>query len=179
MSEKDAHFLLEKTLLDSKIEKKWHPSKLRMGKNTTLNFRDESSETLLKDEDIYFIDIGPVYFNHEGDFGETFVIGDNPRLKNLANSSKTIFQKTMNAWKTHGLTGQDLYEFAAIEARKLNLKLNSNMYGHRLGDFPHAIHSKAKLGELSFSPAPNLWVLEIHVIDEEIERGAFYENILI
>jgi hypothetical protein len=53
------------------------------------------------------------------------------------------------------------------------------MYGHRVGDFPHAVHTKAKLGDLPFNPAPNLWILEIHVLDEELGRGAFFEDVLI
>ena len=53
-----------------------------------------------------------------------------------------------------------------------------SMNGHRLGDFPHALHYKGKLSDFSEAPFPNLWVLEIHLIDEKINRGAFFEDIL-
>ncbi|MBC7428687.1 MAG: (Fe-S)-binding protein, partial [Bacteriovorax sp.] len=119
------------------------------------------------------------YYNHEGDYGETFVIGNNPRLKKLAEATKSIFLATQKVWKEKKLTGKALYEFASNEAEKLNLKLNSNMYGHRVGDFPHAVHTKAKLGDIPFTPSPNLWIFEIHLIDEEIARGAFFEDVLI
>ena len=179
ITEKAAKILLEKMLDDSGLEKRWHPTKLRMGANTVRNFRDDSIEYVLKDNDIFFIDIGPVYYNHEGDYGETFTVGNDARLKKLAMSSKEIFYITQNVWKEQKLTGSELYKFADNEAQKRNLKLNSNMYGHRLGDFPHAVHSKEKLGSLTFNPAPHLWVLEIHLIDEELEVGSFFEDILI
>ncbi len=179
MTEKEGRDLLEKMLDDSGLEKRWHPTKMRMGINTVLSFRDNSEDYVLEENDIFFADVGPVYYNHEGDYGETFVTGNNPRLKHLADATKIIFFATQKAWKEQNLTGKALYEFATKEAEKLNLRLNSNMYGHRLGDFPHAVHTKAKLGDLPFKPSPNLWVLEIHVIDDELKRGAFFEDILV
>ncbi len=179
MTEKEGRALLESMMDDSGLEKRWHPTKFRMGANTTKNFRDNSEDYTLKDEDIFFADIGPVYYNHEGDFGETFTLGNNPRHKHLAQSAKSIFYTTQKIWKEKKLTGAELYAFAENEAQKLNLRLNSNMYGHRLGDFPHAVHSKEKLGKIEFSPAPTLWVLEIHVIDDELNLGAFFEDILL
>lgn len=178
MTEKEGRTLLESMLDDSGLEKRWHPTKMRMGVNTTLSFRDISQDYTLEENDIFFADVGPVYYNHEGDYGESFVIGNNPRLKHLADATKIIFYATQKAWKEQNLTGKALYEFATKEALKLKLRLNSDMYGHRLGDFPHAVHTKAKLGDIPFKPSPNLWVLEIHVIDDELKRGAFFEDIL-
>lgn len=179
INEVEAKALLEKAMDESGLEKRWHPTKMRIGHNTTKNFRDESDPHVLLENDIFFVDIGPVYYNHEGDFGETFTLGNDSRLQKLAESSKAIFYSTQKVWKEKNLTGEELYKYAELEAQKLNLKLNSNMYGHRLGDFPHAVHSRAKLGTLDFTPAPKLWVLEIHVIDEELGRGSFFEDILL
>jgi Xaa-Pro aminopeptidase len=179
IDEVEAKALLEKTLDESGLEKRWHPSKMRIGPNTTKNFRDDSLPHVLTENDIFFVDIGPVYYNHEGDYGETFTLGSDSRLKKLAVASKTIFNSTLKVWKENKLTGIELYKFAELEAVKLNLKLNSNMYGHRMGDFPHAVHSRAKLGSLDFSPSPQLWILEIHVIDEELGLGSFFEDLLI
>lgn len=179
INEVEAKALLEKTLDESGLEKRWHPTKMRIGPNTTKNFRDDCTPHELTENDIFFVDIGPVYYNHEGDYGETFVLGSDPRLKTLADASKMIFYSTQKAWKEKKLTGIELYEHASHEAQKLNLKLNSNMYGHRMGDFPHAVHSRAKLGSLDFSPSPRLWILEIHLIDEELGMGSFFEDLLI
>lgn len=179
MTEKEAKALLEATLDNSGLEKRWHPTKMRMGVNTTCSFRDESVDYTLKDDDLFFIDIGPVYYDHEGDYGETFTVGNNQRHKHLALATKTVFYNTQKAWSEMKLTGSELYAFAEEEAKKLNLKLNTKMYGHRLGDFPHAVFSRERLGDLNFTPAPKLWVLEIHLIDEELGLGAFFEDVLL
>ena len=179
MNEAQSIAVLNHELDRAGVEKFWHPAKLRINSNTTKNFRDLSEEIVLGESDLFFIDIGPVFFNHEGDYGETFVVGTDPQLTKLKNATKKIFYSTQAAWKSGKLTGVELYKFAEQEALKVNLKLNSNMYGHRLGDFPHALHYKGKLGTLDFAPAAHLWVLEIHLIDESIHRGAFFEDILI
>lgn len=179
MSESQSIELLNQELNLAGIEKFWHPTKFRINKNTTKSFRDISEEAVLLDDDIFFIDIGPVFFNHEADYGETFVVGSNQRLKFLQDKSKEIFHATKAEWNKNKLTGSELYEFASALARKSNLELNTKMYGHRLGDFPHALHYKGNLGTLDFSPAPGLWVLEIHLIDPSINRGAFFEDILL
>lgn len=178
MLESDVLIHLENFLDESGLQKRWHPTKFRAGINTTCSFRDLSTPYTLAENDIFFLDIGPVYFDHEGDYGETFVFGSEPKLEKLRDASKNIFYKTQEEWRKQKLTGAELYEFADQEAKKLDLRLNSNMYGHRLGDFPHALFSKEKLGNLEFSPVSNLWVLEIHLIDDQIQRGAFFEDIL-
>jgi Xaa-Pro aminopeptidase len=179
MDESQCHAILSNELKLVGVEKFWHPTKFRVNSNTTKNFRDLSDEVGLKEQDLFFIDIGPVFFNHEADYGETFLLGNDPKLIHLQSAPKKIFNATQEAWKKGGLTGIELYEFASNEADKMDLKLNSNMYGHRLGDFPHALHYKGKLGAQNFSPLPHLWVLEIHVLDENLGRGAFFEDILI
>lgn len=179
MTEASGLEILNHQLTQLGIEKFWHPSKFRMNKNTTKNFRDTSEDVVLQEEDVFFIDIGPVFYAHEGDYGETFFVGENEIHEHLKNASKCVFQKTQQAWREKTLTGKALYEFASREAQKLGYHLNSNMYGHRLGDFPHALHHKGKLGDADIVPSPHLWVLEIHLIDEKHQRGAFYEDILI
>ena len=179
MNELETKELLEKILDESGMQKRWHPSKMRIGPNTIKNFRDNCSPHIISENDIFFVDIGPVYDNHEGDYGETFTLGSDQRLKKLAEASQNIFNSTLKVWQEKNLTGIELYKFAEQEAHKLNLKLNSNMYGHRMGDFPHAVHSKAALGSVNFTPAPKLWILEIHLIDEELGLGSFFEDLLI
>ncbi|MGZ3789134.1 MAG: M24 family metallopeptidase [Bacteriovorax sp.] len=179
MNEAQCVAILNLELERLNVEKFWHPTKFRINANTTKSFRDASDDLILEESDLFFIDIGPVFGNHEGDYGETFVLGNDPRLSHLQMAARHVFEMAQSAWKKDKLTGVELYQFATHEADKLKLKLNSNMYGHRLGDFPHALHFKGKLGTLEMAPAPHLWVLEIHLIDESLNRGAFFEDILI
>lgn len=178
MTEKNAHSVLTEELKILGVEKFWHPTKLRMNINSVKNFSHPSDETTLGEDDLYFIDIGPVFLNHEGDYGETFVFGNNSELIHLRDATRKVYDVVASVFKEHKLTGAELYMLAESEAAKLNLKLNSDMYGHRLGDFPHALHFTGELGVLEQIPNPKLWVLEIHLIDEKINRGAFFEDIL-
>ncbi|MDA9189720.1 (Fe-S)-binding protein, partial [bacterium] len=54
MSEDDVHKQLDKLST-------WHPSKVRFGPNTTKSFREKSFPYRLKEEDIFFLDLGPVW----------------------------------------------------------------------------------------------------------------------
>lgn len=178
MTEIEAKTLLEKTMDESGLEKRWHPTKMRIGKNTVKSFREESEPIILSENDLFFVDIGPVFLNHEADYGETFVIGNNPEFTHLRDSTRKVFDLCKKEFLENKLTGKELYEFAETIAHKLGLRLNTAMYGHRLGDFPHAVYSRDKLGLIEFSPTPNLWILEIHLINDSIGRGAFFEDLL-
>ncbi len=179
MSEDEGHDLIDKTLDRLGASKKWHPNKFRIGQNTTKSFRERSEPNIkLQENDIYFIDIGPVWDGHEGDYGETFVTGSNNEFELIRNASKDVFTQTARVWKEQGLSGADLYDFAEDYALSLGYKLNKAMKGHRLGDFPHHLFYKGGMVELSDSPCENLWVLEIHLLSLDEDCGAFYEDIL-
>lgn len=52
------------------------------------------------------------------------------------------------------------------------------MNGHRLGDFPHAVYFKGKLGEIDIIPKEKLWVLEILIRHPRKNFGAFFEDLI-
>ena len=179
MSEMQGHEIIEEILKDFKCDKKWHPSKFRIGLNTTKTFRALSEESVtLKDRDLFFVDIGPVFDGHEGDYGETFVIGEDERFLAIRNASIEVFNQTRKVWLEESLTGEALYSFAKKEALKLGYELNDRMKGHRVGDFPHHLFYKGGMIEIDETPCDNLWILEIHLISKCGTFGAFYEDIL-
>ncbi|HEY0296511.1 MAG TPA: hypothetical protein VGC69_14380 [Bordetella sp.] len=57
-------------------------------------------------------------------------------------------------------------------------KLNLDMKGHRVGDFPHAIYKPGKLADLADTPSEGLWILEIQIAHPTRPFGAFYEDLL-
>ena len=139
----------------------------------------------IKSGDICFIDVGPIINDHEADFGRTFVFESeklNPQdlaVKNkLIEASHKVFQFTVQAWKKDKLSGFALYQLAQKYALDLGYVLNLGMDGHRLGDFPHHVHTRIGLGEFEQTPITDLWVLEIHLLDRINKLGAFYEDIL-
>lgn len=171
--------LIDAVLNSLGTKKKWHPNKFRIGVNTTKSFRDKSEENItLKENDIYFIDIGPVFDGHEGDYGETFVVGEDKEYQKIIEASKLVFEQTADIWRNENKNGIELYEFAEEAATDLGYRLNNRMKGHRVGDFPHHVFYKGGLSETEEVPCDNLWILEIHLVSECDTYGAFYEDIL-
>ncbi|MBH48193.1 MAG: (Fe-S)-binding protein [Halobacteriovorax sp.] len=178
MSEDEAHLLLKEAFEKNGSQKLWHPTKVRFAENTLKTFREISIPDIkIKKGDLFFFDIGPVINDHEGDYGETFVCQSN-QSNDLIDASQTVFQETAKAWREQGLNGKELYSFANNKAKELGFELNLDMDGHRLGDFPHALHFKGGLPDHSATPAPGLWILEIHLRDPKTNRGAFFEDLL-
>ncbi|PIP90209.1 MAG: (Fe-S)-binding protein [Bdellovibrionales bacterium CG12_big_fil_rev_8_21_14_0_65_38_15] len=178
MSEDQAHDLLKSAFEQNGSQKLWHPTKVRFGVNTLKTFREISEPDIkIKNGDVFFFDIGPVIDDHEGDYGETFVCGENKK-NDLAQACQDVFSETAHAWKEQNLSGPGLYAFAARAAEKRGYQLNLDMDGHRLGDFPHALHFKGGLPDHADTPNPNLWILEIHLRDVVTNRGAFFEDLL-
>lgn len=175
--EEEAHELFKDLLKKHGLAKVWHPTKIRFGQNTLCNFRDPGEpKQRLHEGEFFFIDIGPIVDGHEGDYGETFRCGGGGDA--LITASKEVFKLTEQAWLEQKLTGPALYEVAQRAASTLGFKLNLQMDGHRLGDFPHHLFFKGDLATFPHPPTAGLWILEIHLIDEERQRGAFFEDIL-
>lgn len=179
MQEADGLDLIDTTLKKLGADKKWHPNKFRIGCNTQKSFRDISEPNIkLQENDIYFIDIGPVWDNHEGDFGNTFTVGENSEHQEISDAARQIFDKTARFWKEKNKSGKELYDFASLSAKSFGYELNDRMKGHRIGDFPHHLFYKGGLIDIDETPCNNLWILEIHIVSSEKNIGAFYEDIL-
>lgn len=179
MNEADGMQLLDELFEAQGVEKKWHPHKFRIGNDTTKVFRDKSDKSLmLKENDIYFVDIGPVVNGHEADFAQTFTLGQNEEYAKIQRASRAIFDDCLNHWQTHNPSGVELYRYAEKRAEEAGYILKNQEGGHRLGDFPHALFYKGRLSGFEKVPVENLWVLEIHLNNSEETFGAFYEDIL-
>lgn len=180
MGEADCLELIEGKFISFGVTKKWHPPKFRIGKDTLKSFSEKSEHhQKLTPGEIFFIDIGPVWDGYEGDFGKTFVFGDDLYgHQKLADSAQDIFHKTAQCWRENSTTGSRLYDYAREYSAYLGLELNEKMSGHRIGDFPHHLFYRGTLGDISETPVENLWVLEILIEDPKMNRGAFFEDIL-
>jgi len=175
--ESEAHEELKLLMEKEGVEKLWHPTKIRFARNTLCSFRDPSFEDeKLSMGELFYLDIGPVILGHEADYGESFIQGSAP--DNLVLASRDLFVSCEKKWLADQLTGRELYQFAQNEARLMGYELEMRSSGHRLGDFPHAIHHKGKLLDWRQTPHRGVWILEIHLVDKARERAAFFEDIL-
>ncbi|MGE4542949.1 MAG: M24 family metallopeptidase [Pedobacter sp.] len=153
---------------------------MRFGSNTTITFGADSVPGVrLGENDIFFIDIAPVWDGYEGDAGDTFVTGSNPEMKRCAVDAKKIFEAVAAKWKMHKTTGVELYDFAQKMAKDLGWELNLDLGGHRLGDYSSAEHYEGPLHEIAFHPSANIWIVEVHIRNSENTIGAFYEDLLV
>ncbi|AXT45472.1 MULTISPECIES: M24 family metallopeptidase [Chromobacterium] len=153
MLEEDAVEQAKDILAERGMLRGWHDVYVRFGRNTLKTFGAASDPGVrLGDDDIFFIDIGPVWKQWEGDGGDSFVTGADPEMARCAADARA----TARGWE-----------------------LNLDLSGHRLADFPHAAIHEGPLAEVDFTPARMLWVLEIHIRHPSRPFGAFFEDMLL
>lgn len=180
MVEEDARAMAKEVLSSMGMTKGWHHIIVRFGPNTTKDFMEPSDKGIvLGQSDIFFVDIGPVYGDLEGDAGDTFVFGSDPDHHRAKRDVKVIWDEVRDKWFKEGLTGRALYDFAEKASATKGWKLNRDLSGHRLSEFPHSVHYDGAMAAVDFRPAPLLWVLEIAIIHPERKFGAFYEDLLL
>lgn len=180
VSEKQAAEITKNCLAKNGFQKNWHPPKIRFGANTLKTYSEISEpDIILQKEDIFFLDLGPVIADHECDYGETFVVGNNPKHLRLRDCSRILFDAVKKKWSVEKLSGVHLYDYAQAEAKKMGYDfITRGASGHRVGDFPHHVHYRGSLMDVTQSASANRWILEIQIHDPEIQRGAFFEDIL-
>ena len=180
MLEEEAVEFAKDTLADLGMLKGWHDVYVRFGRNTTKMFGHKSEPgVVLEENDIFFLDIGPVFKLWEGDAGETFTTGADPERARCAADAKRLFHIVRRQWESTGLNGRELYDYAAHQAQRLGWELNLEWNGHRVSEFPHAVHFDGSLTDLNIKPASLIWILEMHIRHPEGHYGAFFEDMLL
>jgi len=180
MVEEDARAMASDLLAGMEMRKGWHHVIVRFGPNTTKDFMEPSDKgVVLGSDDIFFVDIGPVHGDQEGDGGDTFVFGSDPDHHRAKADVRTIWNSVRDRWFRDGLTGRELYDYAEKMAAEKGWRLNRDLSGHRLSEFPHSVHYDGAMAAVDFRPSPLLWVLEIAIIHPERKFGAFYEDLLL
>lgn len=180
MAEEDALAMTKRVLREKGLGRGWHGVHVRFGTNTLKNFGEPSDPGIvLGNDDIWFIDIGPVWGHWEADAGETFVVGDDPDMKRIVHDVHAVFDAVRDHWRSKRLSGEALYRLAIEEAERRGWTLNLEMSGHRLSEFPHAAHFKGPLAEARFTPSAGLWMLEIQIRHPDRPFSAFFEDLLL
>jgi methionyl aminopeptidase len=180
MRESEGVEFAKTVLKDLGLLRGWHGVYLRFGVNTVLTYWDkEAPDVVLRDDDIFYVDIGPVWEKWEGDGGNTFVVGNDPEMQRACIAVREVFDRVHERWRTDAVTGTVLYDYASHVARSMGWELAPRVDGHRLGDFPHKAFHSGTLAGTSFTPTTDLWVLEIQIRHRTLPFGAFYEDLLL
>lgn len=181
MVEEDAVEMAKDILAERGMVQGWHDVYVRFGTNTTKTFGAASDPgVILGEDDIFLIDIGPVFEKWEGDGGATFVTGTDSDKSRCAADARKLFHIVRKKWEAEKLTGRALYDFAIAEAQRMGWELNLDLSGHRLSEFPHEVHYPGPMADVDFTPSGGpLWVLEMHIRHPTEKYGAFYEDMLL
>jgi peptidase M24-like protein len=169
----------------------WHKRIVRAGKNTLLPYAENPPDHTIGEDDILFLDLGPVFEQWEADFGRTFVVGSDPLKLKMCQDIKSAFVEGKQYFKDHPeISSREFFQYIESLAAKYNWEFGGPIAGHLIGQFPHEriaddkvtlyVHPKSDLPMCSLDEEGRRrhWILEIHFVDREQEIGGFYEELL-
>ena len=173
------------------ISRYWHKRIVRAGRNTLAPYDENPPDLTVAEDDIVFLDLGPVFEEWEADFGRTYVVGNDPLKRKLCRDIEEGFAKGKRYFQEQpDITGAQLYGFAQQLARQAGWEYGGPIAGHLIGIFPHEkiagdkislyVHPQnhGKMRMPDASGRKRHWILEIHFVDRAREIGGFYEELL-
>jgi Xaa-Pro dipeptidase len=173
------------------VRRHWHKRIARSGPNTLLTYYDEAADRRITDDDIVYLDFGPVFDEWEADFGRTYALGSDPEKHRLvADLAEAFAQGRAFFERTPQLTCGELYDFVRALAAPKGWEFGAPSAGHLIGHFPHEqppgdpARYKIKHGNDTMLREPDAkgamrhWILEIHFVDRARKIGGFYEELL-
>ena len=169
------------------IKKYWHKRIVRCGKNTLYPYNENPENLILKNDDILFLDFGPIFEDWEADFGRTYVVGNDPVKIKLKADIENAWIEGKNYFKNQTeITGAQLYTYCNKLALKYGWEFGGEIAGHIIGQYPHEklekedktnyIHPEnhSNMFGLNNKGEKKHWILEIHFVDKEKEIGGFF-----
>jgi Xaa-Pro dipeptidase len=173
------------------LRRHWHKRLVRSGENTLLTYYDEALDRRMQDDDIVYLDFGPVFEAWEADFGRTYAIGADPLKHKLVDDIATAFRRGKDLYQnTPTLTTGALYDYVAGLAAPAGWEFGAPTAGHLIGHFPHerTIGDPSRFSIRSGNDLPlrepdengrlRHWILEIHFVDRARKIGGFFEELL-
>ena len=173
------------------VKAHWHRRIVRAGVNTLQPFRGHPPDRVIADDDIVFLDFGPIFEEWEADFGRTFVLGDDPDKLAVRDALPRVWEAGRDYFENHpDVTGAELFDFSVEASRAEGFGWGSHIAGHLVGEFPHkkiaGTATEWYIMPESIKPMRRTdpsgrrchWILEIHLIDPQRRFGGFYEQLL-
>lgn len=173
------------------IKKYWHKRIVRAGVNTLFPYSRNPRNLILQEDDILFLDFGPILEKWEADFGRTYVIGKDPHKHKLKNDIELAWHEAKNWFDTKTtLTGEAYWQYIIGLAEQYGYTYGGQLAGHLIGHFPHERLDPNDYGLYVHPKNPNdmflpdakgnkrEWILEIHFVDKQRQIGGFFEQLL-
>lgn len=173
------------------VTRHWHKRIIRSGPNTLQPYQENPPDRAMTEDDIVFADFGPVFDDWEGDFGRTWVIGNDPEKLRLRDDLAVVFEAGKRSFASHpDITCAELYAEVVRLANERGWEYGNYHCGHVVGEFPHE-NLDGERSESMITPANTKpmrrtdpsgrvghWILEVHLVDRAREIGGFYEELL-
>src|SRR5262249_32604228 len=70
-----------------------HKRVVRCGPNTVLGYYDDPPDRRLGEDDVVYLDFGPLFEEWEADYGRTYVLGQDPLKHKLVNDIQAAFAR--------------------------------------------------------------------------------------
>jgi Xaa-Pro dipeptidase len=169
----------------------WHKRIVRAGQNTLAPYDENPPDLIIGEDDILFLDLGPVFEEWEADFGRTFVMGSDPVKLKLRDDIGKAFADGKQYFKTHPeIRADELFRHAHTLAAKYGWEFGGPIAGHLIGHFPHErisgdkvtlyVHpdNPSRMRDPGANGEERHWILEIHFVDRARQIGGFYEELL-
>src|SRR6204780_4787916 len=169
----------------------WHKRIVRAGRNTLAPYDENPPDLTVGEDDIVFLDFGPVFEEWEADFGRTYVVGNDPLKHKLCRDIEQGFARGKQHFQDHPeITAAELYGYAQELAQQAGWEYGGPIAGHLIGVFPHEkiagdkvtlyVHpnNHCRMRIPDASGRERHWIFEIHFVDRAREIGGFYEELL-
>jgi Xaa-Pro dipeptidase len=169
----------------------WHKRIIRAGRNTLAPYAENPPDLMIGQDDILFLDLGPVFEDWEADFGRTFVVGSDRQKLKLRDDVGIAFAEGKRYFEqTPNITASQFFAYVVSLARKFGWEFGGPIAGHLIGQFPHEriagdkvtlyVHpdSHLPMRSLNEKGQKRHWILEIHFVDRERQIGGFFEELL-
>jgi Xaa-Pro dipeptidase len=126
----------------------WHKRIVRAGRNTLAPYDENPPNLTVGEDDILFLDLGPVFEEWEADFGRTFVIGSDPVKLKLRDDIAKAFAEGKKYFQDHpDVTGMELFKYAEKLAEQYGWEFGGAIAGHLIGQLPP--ESESRIGRTS------------------------------
>lgn len=173
------------------VRRHWHKRVVRCGPNTVLTYYDDPPDRRLGEDDVVYLDFGPLFEEWEADFGRTYVLGRDPLKHKLVADIGAAFARGKRRFmEDDALTAGGLYDYVCSLATEAGWQFAAPTAGHLIGHFPHETApgdtkrfsirhgNPISLREPDAHGRRRHWILEIHFADAARTFGGFCEELL-
>ncbi|NIJ33329.1 M24 family metallopeptidase [Sphingomonas oligoaromativorans] len=119
------------------VEKHWHKRIVRAGANTLAVAGDNPPIRVIGEDDMVFVDLGPVFEEWEADVGRSYAVGGDPRKAALVAALPVQFEAVKRHFlERPDISGADLYAFACRSAEQAGWRFGGTIAGTSSANFP-------------------------------------------